>query len=118
MDHDRIDETVIFHRLSLREIKQIVEIQLRVLQRRLSGRRLEIEVTDPAKEHLAREGSDPLYGARPLKRAIQRLVQDPLARRMLEGEFREGDRIRVDVAAGEIILVREGEASHPTASGS
>jgi ATP-dependent Clp protease ATP-binding subunit ClpB len=113
---NRIDETVIFHRLSPREIKQIVGIQLRILQRRLSGRRLEIEVSDPAREHLAREGFDPLYGARPLKRAIQRLVQDPLARRVLEGEFREGDRIRVDVAGGEIVLERVGEAApSPTA---
>jgi len=114
---NRIDETVIFHRLSPREIKQIVGIQLRILQRRLGGRRLEIEVTEPAREHLAREGFDPLYGARPLKRAIQRLVQDPLARRVLEGEFQEGDRIRVDVAGGEIALERVGEAEPSTTVG-
>jgi len=95
-----------------------VEIQLRVLQRRLSGRKLEVEITDRAKEQLAREGFDPVYGARPLKRAIQRLVQDPLARRVLEGEFHEGDRIRVDVAAGEIVLERQDEATSSTTSGS
>jgi ATP-dependent Clp protease ATP-binding subunit ClpB len=115
---NRIDETVIFHRLSPREIKQIVGIQLRILERRLGARRLEIEVTEPAKEHLAREGFDPLYGARPLKRAIQRLVQDPLARRVLEGEFHEGDRIRVDVAGREIVLERVGEAAPSTTAGS
>jgi ATP-dependent Clp protease ATP-binding subunit ClpB len=114
---NRIDETVIFHRLSPREIKQIVEIQLRVLQRRLSGRRLEIDVTDRAKEHLAREGFDPLYGARPLKRALQRLVQDPLARRVLEGEFQEGDRVRVDVGSGEIVLERVAAAAPSAAAG-
>jgi ATP-dependent Clp protease ATP-binding subunit ClpB len=114
---NRVDETVIFHRLSPREIKQIVGIQLRILQRRLGARRLEIEVTEPAKEHLAREGFDPLYGARPLKRAIQRLVQDPLARRLLEGEFHEGDRVRVDVAGGEIVLERTGEAAPSTTAG-
>jgi len=114
---NRIDETVIFHRLSPREIKQIVGIQLRILQRRLASRRLEIEVSEPAREHLAREGFDPLYGARPLKRAIQRLVQDPLARRVLEGEFHEGDRIRVDVAGGEIVLERVGEAAPSTTAG-
>jgi len=103
---NRIDETVIFHRLSLGEIKQIVEIQLRVLQRRLAGRKLEVEIGDRAKELLARQGFDPLYGARPLKRALQRLVQDPLARGVLEGEFREGDRIRVEAAGGEITLER------------
>jgi ATP-dependent Clp protease ATP-binding subunit ClpB len=110
---NRIDETVIFHRLSLREIKLIVGIQLRILQRRLAGRKLDVEVTDPAKEHLAREGFDPLYGARPLKRAIQRLVQDPLARRVLEGEFQDGDRVHVDVAGGEMVLER---ISAPAAS--
>jgi ATP-dependent Clp protease ATP-binding subunit ClpB len=114
---NRIDETVIFHRLSLREIKVIVGIQLRILQRRLAGRKLDIEVSDGAKEYLAREGFDPLYGARPLKRAIQRLVQDPLARRVLEGEFHEGDRIRVDVAGGEIVLERLGAPTASTAPG-
>jgi ATP-dependent Clp protease ATP-binding subunit ClpB len=103
---NRIDETVIFHRLSLAEIKQIVAIQLRLLERRLAGRRLALEVTDRTKEFLAREGYDPVYGARPLKRAIQRLVQDPLARRVLEGEFQDGDRIRVDLAGGDITLER------------
>jgi ATP-dependent Clp protease ATP-binding subunit ClpB len=114
---NRIDENVIFHRLSLREIKLIVGIQLRILQRRLAGRKLDIEVSDGAKEYLAREGFDPLYGARPLKRAIQRLVQDPLARRVLEGEFQEGDRIRVDVAGGEIVLERLGTPTASTAPG-
>jgi len=74
-------------------------------------------VTEPAREHLAREGFDPLYGARPLKRAIQRLVQDPLARRVLEGEFHEGDRVRVDVAGAEIVLERVGEAAPSTTAG-
>jgi ATP-dependent Clp protease ATP-binding subunit ClpB len=83
----------------------------------LAGRKLEIEMTDSAKEQLAREGFDPLYGARPLKRAIQRLVQDPLARRVLEGEFHEGDRIRADVAGGEIILERAGTVTPSAAAG-
>jgi ATP-dependent Clp protease ATP-binding subunit ClpB len=104
---NRVDETVVFHRLSPREIQQIVGIQLRQLERRLAGRRLTLEVTEAAREFLAREGFDPTYGARPLKRAIQRLVQDPLARRMLEGEFADGDRVRVDVAGGEIALERQ-----------
>jgi ATP-dependent Clp protease ATP-binding subunit ClpB len=112
---NRIDESVIFNRLSLAEIKQIVEIQLRLLQHRLAGRKLEIEVTDRAKELLARAGYDPLYGARPLKRAIQRLVQDPLARRVLEGEFHEGDRVRVDVSGKEIVLERVEATTSSTA---
>jgi ATP-dependent Clp protease ATP-binding subunit ClpB len=104
---NRVDETVVFHRLGLKEIKQIIGIQLGYLQRRLSARKLELTVTDRVREYLAREGFDPVYGARPLKRAIQRLVQDPLAQRLLEGEFQEGDRILVDVQGGELVLTRE-----------
>ncbi len=104
---NRVDETVIFHRLGLTQIKQIVSIQLGYLQRRLTARRLDLRTTDPARDYLAREGFDPVYGARPLKRAIQRLVQDPLAHRLLEGEFQEGDRILLDLEGGELVLSRE-----------
>jgi ATP-dependent Clp protease ATP-binding subunit ClpB len=104
---NRVDETVIFHRLGLPQIKQIVNIQLGYLQRRLSARKLELSVTDRVREYLAREGFDPVYGARPLKRAIQRLLQDPLAQRLLGGEFQEGDRILADLEGGELILSRE-----------
>ncbi len=108
---NRVDETVIFHRLGLTQIMQIISIQVGYLQRRLAARKLELQVTDRAREYLAREGFDPVYGARPLKRAIQRLVQDPLARRLLDGEFQDGDRIQVDLQAGEIVLAREECAS-------
>jgi len=108
---NRVDETLIFNRLGATQIKQIVTIQLGHLQRRLAGRKLELTVSDPVREYLAREGYDPVYGARPLKRAIQRLVQDPLARRLLEGEFQEGDRIRVDLQGGEIVFAREEPAA-------
>jgi ATP-dependent Clp protease ATP-binding subunit ClpB len=114
---NRVDETVIFHRLGLIQIKQIVSIQLGYLQRRLAARKLELSVTDRARESLAREGFDPVYGARPLKRAIQRLVQDPLARRLLEGEFHDGDRIQVDLQGGEIVLGREEASSLPGSAG-
>jgi ATP-dependent Clp protease ATP-binding subunit ClpB len=114
---NRIDETVIFHRLGLQEIKQIVTIQLGRLQRRLAPRKLELAVSDAARELLAREGFDPVYGARPLKRAIQRLLQDPLARRLLDGEFQDGDRLLADVQGGEIVLERELPAAE-TAAGS
>jgi len=108
---NRIDETVIFHRLGLTQLKQIVGIQLGYLQRRLAARKLDLTVTDRVREHLAREGFDPIYGARPLKRAIQRLLQDPLARRLLDGELQEGDRILADIQGGEIVLTHEGAAS-------
>jgi ATP-dependent Clp protease ATP-binding subunit ClpB len=101
---NRIDEVVIFHRLGLREIKQIVDLQMRQLARRLQDRKLGLHLTEGAREFLARQGFDPAYGARPLKRTIQRLVQDPLARRMLEGDFGEGDTVEIGLAGGEIVF--------------
>ncbi|MGH7411520.1 MAG: ATP-dependent chaperone ClpB [Candidatus Methylomirabilis sp.] len=101
---NRVDEILIFHTLSLAQIKAIVDIQLRRLERRLAEKKLSLTVTDKAKEFLAKEGYDPVFGARPLKRAIQRLLQDPLARRLLEREFAEGDTITVDAARSEMIL--------------
>ncbi len=101
---NRVDEILIFHTLSLSQIKQIVEIQLKRLEKRLAEKKLSLEVTDKAKEFLAKEGYDPVFGARPLKRTIQRLLQDPLARRLLEREFAEGDTVRVDASRGELIL--------------
>ena len=77
-------------------MKQIIDIQLAGLLKRLEERKIHVELTDAAKELLVREGYDPTYGARPLKRTIQRRVLDPLALRVLEGEFREGDTVVVD----------------------
>ena len=94
---NRIDEVVIFQPLGREEITRIVDIQLAHLRRRLLDRRIHLEVSDAAKARLGREGYDPTYGARPLKRTIQRLVQDPLALKMLEREFVEGDTVAVDV---------------------
>jgi ATP-dependent Clp protease ATP-binding subunit ClpB len=99
---NRIDEVIIFHRLGISEIKQIVEIQLGQLKRRLTDRKIEITLSEEAKHHLAEVGFDPVYGARPLKRALQRLVLDPLATRILEGQFREGDHILVDAKDGQV----------------
>jgi len=94
---NRIDEIIIFHSLTQEDLKQIVDIQLNRVRRLLADRGLKLEVTDAAKTFLAREGWDPTYGARPLKRAIQRELQDPLALKILQGDFREGDTVRVDV---------------------
>ncbi len=110
---NRVDETVTFSRLGPTQIKQIVNIQLGYLQRRLAGRKLELSVSERMREYLARQGYDPVYGARPLKRAIQRLVQDPLARRLLEGEFQEGDRIQADIQGDEVVFFREEPAAAP-----
>jgi ATP-dependent Clp protease ATP-binding subunit ClpB len=94
---NRVDETIIFNSLGREQIKSIVEIQLRRLHRNLAQRKMALEVTDDAKALIAEKGYDPIYGARPLKRTIQRLIQDPLAVKILEGEFKEGDQIEIDV---------------------
>ena len=99
---NRIDEIVIFNSLSLDEIKEIVGIQLARLKTLLSERKMDVELTDAATEMIAREGFDPVYGARPLKRALQREVQNPLAVKILEGEFGDGDAVVVDAVDGRI----------------
>ncbi|MBX6423550.1 ATP-dependent chaperone ClpB [Thermosulfurimonas sp. F29] len=93
---NRIDEIIIFNRLGREELMRIVDIQIRYLRERLSEKHLTIELTDRAREWLANVGYDPVYGARPLRRAIQRHVEDPLAMKILAGEFAEGDHIVVD----------------------
>ncbi|MFQ5988653.1 MAG: ATP-dependent chaperone ClpB [Candidatus Methylomirabilales bacterium] len=108
---NRIDEVIIFHRLGMSEIKQIVEIQLRQLQQRLGERKIEITLSEEARHHLAEVGFDPVYGARPLKRALQRLVLDPLATRILEGQFREGDHVLIDVKDGQVDFTKAAAAS-------
>ena len=93
---NRVDETVIFNSLGRGQIKEIVEIQIERLKHILGEKKMELEVADKAKELLAEKGYDPVYGARPLKRTIQRLIQDPLAMKVLAGEFSEGDRVKID----------------------
>jgi ATP-dependent Clp protease ATP-binding subunit ClpB len=95
---NRIDEVIIYHALPLERIKQIVDIQVRELEVRLAERHIMLKVTDKAREFLAREGYDPAYGARPLKRTLQRKVQDPLALMLLDGKFTEGDTVLVDLS--------------------
>jgi len=96
---NRIDEIIFFHALDREHLKHIIDIQLAGLVRRLEERKIHVELTDAAKEQLVREGYDPMYGARPLKRTIQRRVLDPLALKVLEGDFVEGDTVIVDGGA-------------------
>ena len=96
---NRVDEIVVFHKLSEEHLKQIVEIQLDRVRTRLRDRRIVLEITDGAKTHLVRTGYEPAYGARPLKRAIQREVETPLGRKILAGEVRDGDIVRIDLDA-------------------
>jgi ATP-dependent Clp protease ATP-binding subunit ClpB len=101
---NRIDEVVEFKPLTKDQLAEIVELQLVRLRSRLAERGIELEVTDDAKQVLADAGWDPTYGARPLKRAIQRLVENPLALRLLEGEFGDGETVRVDAQNGDVVF--------------
>ena len=101
---NRVDEIIIFDRLSDADLKQIVTIQLGSLMKRLEAKKLTLTLSDEAKEVLAKEGYDPVYGARPLKRAIQREILDPLSLEILEGRFKEGDRIVTEVRDGSLMF--------------
>ncbi len=104
---NRIDEIVVFKALGREEIGRIVKIQAAYLMKRLADKRITLTLSPAAEELLAREGYDPVYGARPLKRTIQRLIQDPLALKLLEGEFKDGDAIVADAKGGEIVFRKQ-----------
>jgi ATP-dependent Clp protease ATP-binding subunit ClpB len=106
---NRIDDVIIFHALDLAHIKRIIEIQLRRLTQMISDRGLNIDISAGAKEHLAHEGYDPAFGARPLKRALQKLIIDPLAIRLLDGTFKPGDTVFVNFIDGKLQLSLEPE---------
>ncbi len=101
---NRIDEVIIFESLTIEEIAQIVDLQIAELQKRLDDKKITIKVTDKAKEHLAKHGFDPNFGARPLKRYIQTNIENPLALLLLEGKVKEGAEVKVDEKDGEIII--------------
>lgn len=101
---NRIDDIIVFHALSLEDIHQIVDIQLGLIDKRLKDRKLSIELTPEAKKYIAEVSYSPVYGARPLKRSLQKMLLDRLALDILEGKFSEGDQIVVDVSEGEIIF--------------
>jgi ATP-dependent Clp protease ATP-binding subunit ClpB len=110
---NRVDEVIEFGRLTREEIAQIVELQLARLRARLTEKEISLELTDAAKEAIVEAGWDPSFGARPLKRALQRLIENPLALRLLEGEFAAGDIVHVDVQDGELVFTggrAEGES--------
>ncbi len=97
-----MDDIIFFHALGIEHMTSIVDIQVRRLLKRLSDRKIALELTDAAKQQVVSDGYDPTFGARPLKRTLQREVLDPLAMRVLEGEFVEGDTVVVDVADGAL----------------
>ncbi len=105
---NRVDEIVIYRALPLERIKEIVVIQLQSLTKRLGEKGIGLEVVEKAREYLAREGYDPAYGARPLKRALQRKIQDPLALMLLEGKFTAGDVVQVEVSmSGDSLVIKK-----------
>ena len=104
---NRVDEIIFFHALGKAEIRRIIDIQLAGLSRRLEDRKIHLDLTDQARDMIIEEGYDPVYGARPLKRTLQRRVLDPLALGVLQGDFREGDVVHADVDGGSLVLRRE-----------
>ena len=99
---NRLDDIVVFHPLDKQQIKQIARIQMRGLEKRLGERGLTLEVSDAAFDLLGNVGFDPVYGARPLKRAIQQQLENPLAQKILAGEFSSGDIIKVDAGGSQL----------------
>ena len=104
---NRVDEIIFFHSLGREDLREIVDIQLRRLVHRLEGRKISLDLTDKARNLLVDEGYDPVYGARPLKRTIQRKLLDPLAMEMLQGAFGDGDTIRVEAAGDDLAFARQ-----------
>ncbi|MGZ4282418.1 MAG: ATP-dependent chaperone ClpB [Gaiellaceae bacterium] len=112
---NRIDEVIVFTPLTREQLGRVVELQVRRLRERLAQRGLDLELTPAAEELVADAGWDPTYGARPLKRALQRLVENPLAKRLLEGDFAEGDTVLVDASDGELAFSKAKTAEPATA---
>ncbi|MCP4767175.1 MAG: type VI secretion system ATPase TssH, partial [Gammaproteobacteria bacterium] len=104
---NRVDESVVFHPLQKEQIQGIATIQLRELQARLAERDLTLELSDAAMEYLVSAGFDPVYGARPLKRAMQQAVENPLALQLLSGDFPTGAHIRADVSGDQLVFGQE-----------
>jgi ATP-dependent Clp protease ATP-binding subunit ClpB len=109
---NRLDETIIFHRLDRRQLRSIVDVQLRNFEKRLADRDLRLEVAETAKDFLANVGYDPTYGARPLKRAIQRYLENGLAEDILAGRFTAGDTIRVEAGDGKLVFEASKSPGH------
>jgi ATP-dependent Clp protease ATP-binding subunit ClpC len=107
---NRVDEIIVFHGLSRAELSRIVDLLLDHVRRQVEGQGMHLEVTDAAREVILNEGYDPAFGARPLKRAIQRLVENPLSRELLRGAFAEGDTIRADALDGAVVFTKTGAA--------
>jgi ATP-dependent Clp protease ATP-binding subunit ClpC len=112
---NRIDEIIVFHQLTEEQLRQIVDLLVKELQERLADRKLSIELSDKAKAWLVKEGYDPVYGARPLRRAIERYVENPLSSKLLGGEFKEGDAVKVDLGDKGLTFTLKGKKAKAAA---
>ncbi len=114
---NRVDEIILFHQLTMEDLTRIVDLQIADLVKRLDEQKISLELSAAAKEILVQEGYNPVYGARPLRRTVQRLVETPLSRMLLKGEFESGDKVLVDVDNGELVFQRSSviaiESKHP-----
>ncbi|HVP14500.1 MAG TPA: hypothetical protein VMS88_03085, partial [Terriglobales bacterium] len=110
---NRVDEIVVFHALDRAQLRAIVDLHAESLRRMLADREIGLVLTGAARDALAEEGYDPQFGARPLKRTLQRRVQNPLAMRLLQGEFKGGQAVRVDYANGEFTFTTESARPEP-----
>jgi ATP-dependent Clp protease ATP-binding subunit ClpA len=110
---NRIDDIEVFHPLGMEQLRQIIDIQMKSVAKRLLAKQITLTLTDEAKRYLAREGYDPTFGARPLKRVIQRDILNPLSMKLLDGTFKEGDRIIADVEVERLVFRMEGEGPVP-----
>ncbi|KPL00472.1 MAG: hypothetical protein AMJ91_04735 [candidate division Zixibacteria bacterium SM23_73_3] len=104
---NRIDEVIVFHSISFEDIKNIVDLQFKEVNLRLAEQKINASLTDKAKEYLAKAGFDPAFGARPLKRMIQKLIIQPLANEILKGKFKPEDKIKVDVKDDQVVFVKK-----------
>jgi ATP-dependent Clp protease ATP-binding subunit ClpB len=113
---NRLDEMVVFRQLGRDQVRKIVDIQLQRFQKRLKERELNLQITDAAKDLLGNLGYDPTYGARPLKRVIQRHLENPVASELLAGNYQPGDSVFVDAQNGELKIVRRAAGAAETAA--
>lgn len=103
---NRVDEMVVFHPLKQDDLVKITKILIKDVSKRLKEQELELVLDDEVLEHLAEEGNDPTYGARPLRRAIQKMIEDPLSEKILEGTYNAGDTIKVELSDKEVVFVK------------
>jgi ATP-dependent Clp protease ATP-binding subunit ClpC len=115
---NRLDETIVFHKLGEEEISQIIELMLSELDERMSEKKLSLHLTAPAKELIAEQGFDPAYGARPLRRTIQKLIEDPLSEDIIKGRIEEGSEVRVSRKGDELVFTTSEQEEHPAVTGS